>query len=73
MNYHLPYTPVAYELLFREHAEAAQADLNGKEIEGFTLRVGWGASVPLPPTPHYVPPHMASEFRNMCQMATEGY
>ncbi|KAI8078079.1 uncharacterized protein B0P05DRAFT_544033 [Gilbertella persicaria] len=37
----------------KDAAEAIHA-LDGKEINGYTLRVGWGKAVPLPPTPFFV-------------------
>ena len=48
---------VAYML--RVDAEKAQLELNGKELEGYAIRVGWGSSVPIPPHPVYIPPHLA--------------
>ena len=47
---------VAY--MKREDAVKAQIELNGKDVEGFPIRVGWGSCVPIPPHPVYIPPHL---------------
>ncbi|KAI8368741.1 hypothetical protein BD560DRAFT_132429 [Blakeslea trispora] len=41
---------------FMTRTDAAEAirGLDGKELHGFTLRVGWGKAVPLPATPFFV-------------------
>ena len=38
----------------RKDAAEAIRGLDGKELHGFTLRVGWGKAVPLPATPFFV-------------------
>uniref|UniRef100_A0A8C4NDW0 Zgc:163098 n=1 Tax=Eptatretus burgeri TaxID=7764 RepID=A0A8C4NDW0_EPTBU len=38
--------------------ERALKFLNGKEIMGFEMRLGWGKAIPLPPHPVYIPPVM---------------
>jgi U2-associated protein SR140 len=41
---------------FMQRGDADQAirHLDGKEIEGFAMRVGWGKAVPLPAQPFFV-------------------
>lgn len=37
----------------RKHAEQALRNLDGKELLGYVMRVGWGKAVPIPPQPIY--------------------
>ncbi|CAO3635251.1 unnamed protein product [Mucor hiemalis] len=38
----------------KEDAAAAIKNLDGKEVEGFVMRVGWGKAVPIPAQPFFV-------------------
>lgn len=38
----------------RQDAADAIKGLDGKDVEGFIMRVGWGKAVPLPPQPFFV-------------------
>jgi U2-associated protein SR140 len=37
----------------RKNAEQALKNLDGKELLGYNMRVGWGKAVPIPPQPVY--------------------
>jgi len=58
--------------MVREHAEKALDNLNEKEVGGYPLRIGWGKSVPIPPHPVYVPPHMMAAGAAMIRPALTG-
>nr|XP_015838454.1 PREDICTED: U2 snRNP-associated SURP motif-containing protein [Tribolium castaneum] len=45
---------VAY--MSRKDGERALRNLNGKEILGYEMKLGWGKSVIIPPHPIYIPP-----------------
>ncbi|KAK9889205.1 hypothetical protein WA026_004485 [Henosepilachna vigintioctopunctata] len=45
---------VAY--MSRKDGERALRNLNGKEIVGYEMKLGWGKSVIIPPYPIYIPP-----------------
>ncbi|XP_045482646.1 U2 snRNP-associated SURP motif-containing protein [Harmonia axyridis] len=47
---------VAY--MSRKDGERALRYLNGKEIEGYEMKLGWGKSVIIPPYPIYIPPSL---------------
>lgn len=38
----------------KEDAAAAIRNLDGKEVDGFVMRVGWGKAVPIPAQPFFV-------------------
>ncbi|XP_066975259.1 U2 snRNP-associated SURP motif-containing protein isoform X1 [Macrobrachium rosenbergii] len=40
----------------RKDGERALAALNGKDIDGFEMKLGWGKAVPIPLHPIYIPP-----------------
>uniref|UniRef100_A0A2P2I2R0 U2 snRNP-associated SURP motif-containing protein-like n=1 Tax=Hirondellea gigas TaxID=1518452 RepID=A0A2P2I2R0_9CRUS len=40
----------------RKDGERALANLNGKDIDTFEMKLGWGKAVPIPVQPIYVPP-----------------
>ncbi|CAG0881397.1 unnamed protein product [Darwinula stevensoni] len=42
----------------RRDAERALKALNGKEVMGFEMKLGWGKGIPIPPHPIYIPPVM---------------
>ncbi|KAJ1090513.1 hypothetical protein NDU88_003645 [Pleurodeles waltl] len=42
----------------RKDAERALKNLNGKLIQNFEMKLGWGKAVPIPPHPIYIPPSM---------------
>ncbi|XP_067128320.1 U2 snRNP-associated SURP motif-containing protein isoform X1 [Centruroides vittatus] len=42
----------------RKDGERAMKSLNGREIMGFEMKLGWGKAVPIPPHPIYIPPAM---------------
>ncbi|XP_069474361.1 U2 snRNP-associated SURP motif-containing protein isoform X3 [Ambystoma mexicanum] len=42
----------------RKDAERALKNLNGKLVQNFEMKLGWGKSVPIPPHPIYIPPSM---------------
>eukprot|EP00117_Sycon_ciliatum_P015546 scpid41385/ scgid15341/ U2 snRNP-associated SURP motif-containing protein; 140 kDa Ser/Arg-rich domain protein; U2-associated protein SR140 len=44
----------------REDGGKALDALNGKEVMGFELKMGWGKAVPIPPVPFYVAPELQS-------------
>lgn len=43
----------------RRDAERAMADLEGRELMNFEMKLGWGKAVPIPPHPVYIPPSLA--------------
>ncbi|KAF7274403.1 U2 snRNP-associated SURP motif-containing protein [Rhynchophorus ferrugineus] len=45
---------VAY--MSRKDGERALRNLNGKEIVGYEMKMGWGKSIIIPPHPIYIPP-----------------
>lgn len=45
---------VAY--MSRKDGERALRNLNGKDIFGYEMKLGWGKSVIIPPHPIYIPP-----------------
>lgn len=45
---------VAY--MSRKDGERALRNLNGKDILGYEMKLGWGKSVVIPPHPIYIPP-----------------
>lgn len=45
---------VAY--MTRKDADRALRHLQGRDVQGFEMKLGWGKSVPVPPHPVYVPP-----------------
>lgn len=45
---------VAY--MSRKDGERALRSLNGKDVLGYEMKLGWGKSVIIPPIPIYVPP-----------------
>lgn len=47
---------VAY--MSRKDGERALRNLNGKEIVGYEMKLGWGKSVIIPPHPIYIPPSL---------------
>ncbi|XP_050714698.1 U2 snRNP-associated SURP motif-containing protein-like isoform X3 [Eriocheir sinensis] len=40
----------------RKDGERALSSLNGKDIDGFEMKLGWGKAVPIPLHPIYIPP-----------------
>ncbi|XP_071542490.1 U2 snRNP-associated SURP motif-containing protein isoform X2 [Panulirus ornatus] len=40
----------------RKDGERALSALNGKDIDGFEMKLGWGKAVPIPLHPIYIPP-----------------
>ncbi|KAK4313057.1 hypothetical protein Pmani_015576 [Petrolisthes manimaculis] len=40
----------------RKDGERALTSLNGKDIDGFEMKLGWGKAVPIPLHPIYIPP-----------------
>lgn len=42
----------------RKDGERALKHLNGKEIMGYEMKLGWGKAVPIPPHPVYLPPKL---------------
>ncbi|XP_064456681.1 U2 snRNP-associated SURP motif-containing protein-like isoform X2 [Ornithodoros turicata] len=42
----------------RKDGERAIKSLNGTEVMGFEMKMGWGKAVPIPPHPVYIPPAM---------------
>ncbi|XP_053211968.1 U2 snRNP-associated SURP motif-containing protein-like [Panonychus citri] len=42
----------------RKDGERALKALNGKEIQGYEMKLGWGKAVPIPPHPIYIPPKL---------------
>lgn len=51
---------VAY--MNRKDAERAMKYLNGKEFDGYDMKLGWGKNVPLPPHPVYIPPKLREQL-----------
>ncbi|XP_022915501.1 U2 snRNP-associated SURP motif-containing protein isoform X2 [Onthophagus taurus] len=47
---------VAY--MSRKDGERALRNLNGKDIIGYEMKLGWGKSVVIPPHPIYIPPSL---------------
>lgn len=47
---------VAY--MSRKDGERALRNLNGKDIFGYEMKLGWGKSVVIPPHPIYIPPSL---------------
>lgn len=47
---------VAY--MSRIDAERALKALNGKDLRGYDMKMGWGKAVPIPQNPVYVPPEL---------------
>jgi len=47
---------VAY--MTRKDADRALRHLQGRDVQGFEMKLGWGKSVPVPPQPVYVPPRL---------------
>lgn len=47
---------VAY--MNRKDAERSMRKLNGKDIMGFEMKLGWGKALPIPSRPIYVPPNL---------------
>lgn len=45
---------VAY--MSRKDGERALRNLNGKDVLGYEMKLGWGKSVIIPPIPIYIPP-----------------
>ncbi|XP_057656259.1 U2 snRNP-associated SURP motif-containing protein [Diorhabda carinulata] len=45
---------VAY--MSRKDGERALKNLNGKDIQGYEMKLGWGKAVIIPPHPIYIPP-----------------
>uniref|UniRef100_A0A1B6MMK8 U2 snRNP-associated SURP motif-containing protein n=1 Tax=Graphocephala atropunctata TaxID=36148 RepID=A0A1B6MMK8_9HEMI len=42
----------------RKDGERALRYLNGKDVMGYEMKLGWGKGVPIPPHPIYIPPAM---------------
>lgn len=42
----------------RKDGERALRFLNGKDVMGYEMKLGWGKGVPIPPMPIYIPPAM---------------
>lgn len=42
----------------RKDGERALKFLNGKDVMGYEMKLGWGKGVPIPPHPIYIPPAM---------------
>ncbi|KAJ1111316.1 hypothetical protein NDU88_008652 [Pleurodeles waltl] len=42
----------------RKDAERALKNLNGKVIQNFEMKLGWGKAIHIPPHPYYIPPSM---------------
>ena len=42
----------------RRDAERALVKLEGSDVLGFEMKMGWGKGVPIPPQPVYIPPSM---------------
>ena len=42
----------------RKDGERAIKHLNGKDIMGYEMKLGWGKAVPIPPHPIYLPPKL---------------
>lgn len=40
----------------RKDGERALKFLNGKDVMGYEMKLGWGKGVPIPPHPIYIPP-----------------
>uniref|UniRef100_A0A069DXK2 Putative splicing regulator n=1 Tax=Panstrongylus megistus TaxID=65343 RepID=A0A069DXK2_9HEMI len=44
----------------RKDGDRAMKALNGKEVLGYEMKLGWGKGVPIPPFPIYIPPTLLS-------------
>ncbi|XP_014260927.1 U2 snRNP-associated SURP motif-containing protein [Cimex lectularius] len=44
----------------RKDGDRAMKALNGKDILGYEMKLGWGKFVPIPPFPIYIPPNLLS-------------
>ncbi|XP_066904192.1 U2 snRNP-associated SURP motif-containing protein-like [Halyomorpha halys] len=44
----------------RKDGDRAMKALNGKDILGYEMKLGWGKGVPIPPFPIYIPPALLS-------------
>ncbi|CAH1400389.1 unnamed protein product [Nezara viridula] len=44
----------------RKDGDRAMKALNGKDILGYEMKLGWGKGVPIPPFPIYIPPTLLS-------------
>ncbi|XP_044741339.1 U2 snRNP-associated SURP motif-containing protein isoform X2 [Chrysoperla carnea] len=42
----------------RKDGERALRNLNGKDVMGYEMKLGWGKCVPIPPHPIYIPPSL---------------
>ncbi|KAL1123660.1 hypothetical protein AAG570_002736 [Ranatra chinensis] len=44
----------------RKDGDRAMKALNGKDVLGYEMKLGWGKGVPIPPYPIYIPPTLLS-------------
>lgn len=49
----------------RQDASDAIKGLDGKDVEGFIMRVGWGKAVPLPAQPFFGKPHKSGDLGDL--------